>query len=130
MLFSQQLPVPEHGGEEVGRRIDEILARPEFQEPPKPLLDRLIEEVDRRLADLFDALTSGGRGSLIAWLLVIALVAVVAVMVTRLVRSVGRDPVVRGERVDVEQRRPAVDWRTEADVHEGGGRWRDSISCR
>lgn len=131
LLFaSQQLPVPERGGDEVGRRIDEILARPEFREPAEPLLDRILEELERRLADVFDALTSGGRQSLVAWVLVVGLVVAVVVMSTRLVRSVGRDPVLRERGVEVDRRRPAVDWRAEADALEAKGQWREAIRCR
>lgn len=130
MPLLSQLPVPERGGEEVGRRIDEILARPEFREPPRPLLERILDEVNKRVGDLFDALTSGGPQSLVAWLIAIAVVVGVAIMATRLVRSVDRDRG-RGRSRDAgERRRPAVDWRADAEAHEAKGEWRDAIRCR
>ena len=131
MLFlSQQLPVPQRSGEEAGRRIDEILARPEFREPPRPLLERLYDALGRWVGDVFDALTSGGRDSVIAWAIAIAVGVGVVIMATRLIRSVGRDPVSRQPATHADRRRPAVDWRAEAETHEAQGRWREAIRCR
>lgn len=110
--------------------MDEILARPEFRPPSKPLLQRILEEIERRVGDVFEALTSGGRASLVAWAIVIALAATIALMTARLVRSVGRDPVVRHAASESEPVRPAVAWRSDAEAHEADGRWRDAVRCR
>ena len=129
-MNSQDLPVPERGGEEVVQRMDEILARPEFRQPGKPLLQRILEEIERRIGDVFEALTSGGRASLVAWAIVVALAAAIAFMAARFARSVGRDPVVKQTTGASEPVRPAVAWRSEAEAHEANGRWRDAVRCR
>ena len=129
---AQQPPAPEHGGADVHARIDEILSRPEFRRPGKPLVQRVLDAIGRRLGDLFEALTGGGSGTVVAWVIVIAFAAVAAVMVARLIRSLGRDPAVASAvtATEADIGRPATAWRAEADAHEAAQRWRDAIRCR
>ena len=56
------------------RAADEILSRPEYQEPEQSLLDRAVERVFDFAGDLFERLPGGGPGSSIGWIFVVALV--------------------------------------------------------
>ena len=127
----EQLPPPGFDGRDVAEQMDRILARPEFQEPPVPLLDRLVGWVFERISDAIGALAGDGRGSLVAWAVVIGGAAVILYVIARAARRWGHDNggrvVARGED---EVGRPAHDWRREAEGHETRGEWRRALRCR
>lgn len=129
----ETLPPPEAGAEEIRRAADEILARPEFQEPPRSLYQRALDWVTGLIEDAFSALVSGGTGAIIAWVLLVAFVALVAYLVFRTVQGDRRrspdDAAVRLG-VEADDRRPAEQWAADAERFEGEGRWRDAIRCR
>jgi hypothetical protein len=129
----ETLPPPEAGTEEIRRAADEILARPEFQEPPRSLYQQALDWVTDRIADAVNALVSGGTGALVAWALLVAFVVLVVFLVARTVqgdrrRSSGGAGV--GVDIEADDRRPAEAWAADAARFEGEGRWREAIRCR
>lgn len=127
----ETLPPPAAGADEIRRAADEILARPEFQEPPRTLYQRVLDEVGERLGALIDLLVSGGRGAILGWLVLAVVVGASAFLVLRglrLGRGARRAP--EGGAVEVERRRPPGDWAAEAARFEAAGAWRDAIRCR
>ena len=124
-----QLPEPTQSPEEVQRRADDILSRPEFRRPEPSLFDRFQEWLADLLHRVFEALSGGGRGSAVGLVLLVAAVAAVAFFATRVARTMVRDPSVRV----AEPRQPvrsAADWLAEAERAEGAGRWRDGVRYR
>jgi hypothetical protein len=116
----------------VRRAADEILSRPEFQEPPRSLYQRVLDWIGDRISDALGALLGGGAGAIVAWLLLVAVVVALGVLVAR---AVQRDRRVRSAggpdvQVAVDDRRPAAAWDAEADRFEAEGRWRDALRCR
>jgi hypothetical protein len=132
--WRQTLPPPTADPEEVRRGADEILARPEFQEPPRSLYQRALDWIGDRIADALGALISGGTGAVIAWILLALAVLAVVVLV---VKAVQRDRRRRGDDtggptvgIELDDRRPAEAWATEAERLEAEGRWREAMRCR
>lgn len=127
------LPVPEPTAEEVRRKASEILARPEFRHT-ESLYDRVVRWIGERLSDVLSLFTGGGRGALLAWVILLAALGAVAYVVVRVVINgrPGPDAAVgSGVVIDVsEARRRASAWLAEAAEHEAAGRWRDAVRCR
>lgn len=131
MVVPGALPVPDQPPAVVRDVADEVLARPEFRQPPPGLLER----VQDGLADLIDrvlgALGSGGVGAVVAWAVVAALVAVVVLLVVRVARTtrVGAS----GAGVAVSTRRRATtpeEWTARARRHDAAGEHREGLRCR
>jgi hypothetical protein len=136
------LPDPQPTPEEARRQADEILSRSEYQEPPPSFVERIIEWILERLRDLFDrvptpdtptARTPGGGDTVLAWLVVAALVGLVVFLLTRWRRGASlrrrdkRDPLVVTER---EARREPDEWLAEAERLEQAGHWKAALRCR
>jgi hypothetical protein len=109
----------------------QILSRSEFQPEPKSLYQRALDTVYGWLADLVEAVVGSGRGSLLAWAIVMATLAAIVYLVVRGLQSGRRQ---RADReavvVDLDGRRPAVEWEAEAASQEAAGNWREGLRCR
>ncbi len=127
----ETLPPPSAGADEIRNGAEEILGRPEFQPPPKSIYQRALDEIGERISDFLNALVSGGRGAVLAWLV---LAAVIGAVVYLLARGLQRDRQQRGapslDAVEVDARRPAADWAAEAARFAAAGAWRDALRCR
>ena len=120
------LPPPAASGSSIRGAARQILSRPEFQRPPKPWPQRVLDWVGRlfnRVADV------SGPGSIVGVIVVVVVLALVVLLLVRFGRTVQRDPS-SGVRIAGDVGRPAVDWRGEAAAHEAAGRWRDALRCR
>ncbi|HET9442408.1 MAG TPA: DUF4129 domain-containing protein, partial [Acidimicrobiales bacterium] len=126
-----QLPPPQQGAEEIRDAARDILSRPEFQEPPRTLYERVLDEVGEMIGELFSALAAGGAISVVAWGVLVVALAGAGYLVVRALR-VDRRRKVRpaDEGVAVERRRPAADWEAEAAACEARGDWRAALRCR
>ncbi|MGH9149113.1 MAG: DUF4129 domain-containing protein [Acidimicrobiales bacterium] len=123
------LPPPSVTGDEVATVIEAILARPEFRPEPEPFLQRIWRVLSERLEELLAQLFSGGRGSVVAWVIVVAAIGGSVAMVALVLRGVRRNP----RRVEAEladPRRPPADWRAAAEAHEARGEWKAALRCR
>lgn len=120
--------MPQFDPGQVRRAVEEVLARPEYREAVPTLRDRALAFVADQLGRLIDLLAGGGRGSLIASLVIVAAAAFVAVLGLRFARSVRRDPEVAAA-VAAPTGRDAGAWRSEARGHEQAGRWREALRC-
>ncbi|HEY8526826.1 MAG TPA: DUF4129 domain-containing protein [Acidimicrobiales bacterium] len=129
-----ELPPPRHDADEVRRRADEILSRPEYRWDDEPnFLERLAEWIAEQLGELVGA--SGGGGALptwVGWLVLLLLAGLVGFLLWRFGSSLRRDPATpRPEgAVVVSEPGEQVDWAAEAERHEAAGRWRDGLRCR
>lgn len=127
------LPPPAAAASEIRRAAEEILSRPEFQEPPRSLYQRVLDAIGERLGDALGALLAGGVTSLVAWAVLVVLVGAVVLLV---VRGVQRDARRRAKAApepvatDADARRPAVEWDAEAARLEAAGDWRGAVRCR
>jgi hypothetical protein len=125
--LAQGAPYPP--SEQARERADEILRRDEFRPPEKSFLEEAIDWVDETVRSFLNSLVSGGAGSLIAWVVLGALVIVVALVVTRVVRTMQTVPATAVERQQ-EVRRSAVDWLAEAERLERDGDWKGALRSR
>lgn len=107
----------------------QILARREFQKPPKSIFQTAYEFILRQLDKLLRAFFGGGAASIVAWAIVILAGLVVIFVIVRARSSLRADPRLRVGEVS-ERRRPAREWRAEAEVHEAAGEWRLALRCR
>ncbi|HVF33061.1 MAG TPA: DUF4129 domain-containing protein [Acidimicrobiales bacterium] len=132
--WAQTLPPPTADPEEVRRSADEILGRPEFQEPPRSWYQRALDWIGDLLADALGSLIAGGTGAVVAWALLALVVVAVTVIVVRAVQRDRRRPSPNrdGPTIDVasDTPRPPEVWAAEADRLEGEGRWREALRCR
>jgi hypothetical protein len=108
---------------------DRILARPEFDEDRRSLLERARDAIGGWFDDLLGELAGGGGGQLVGWAVVIVLTTAAVVFAVRFTRGARRDPGVVEGRPFV-HRRTAAEWRAEAADHEAAGRWRPGLRCR
>ena len=126
----EELPPPEPPPEGVRDAADEIVSRPEFQEPPRSLYDRFLDAVAEWLGEALEAIAGGGRGTVIALLVLAVVAAAVIYLVVRSLRTAGRGTAQEAEVAVVETRRPAAEWEAEAVACEARGDWRGALRCR
>lgn len=123
------LPAPTRDPDRVREAVREVLARPEFRPPDRTLLQRafdwLLEQVGRLLAEVG---ASGAGGIVGLAVLVLALLGI-GLLVARFSRGMTASPEVRAAVPGV-PRRPAAEWRAEAEAHERAGAWRPAVRCR
>lgn len=119
--------------DEARRAADEILSRPEYQEPEPGVVERAFGWLAEQLGRVFDALTGGGPGGVVGWVVVAVLLGLAAWLLRRVFvlpgmpghRSSGR-PV----RYGTSQRRSAQAWRDEAERRRAAGDHRNALRCR
>lgn len=129
----EPLPPPTAEADEVRRAADEILSRPEFQEPTRSLYQQFLDWLGDLLNEVLGALIGSGTGSFLAWGFLLAVVASAAFLVVRAVRGNARAPggvPGDGDTVLLDPRRPAEAWTADAEHFETEGRWRDALRCR
>lgn len=125
-----ELPVPDGDAGRARDALDDVLARPEFQDDPEPLLQRATGWALERLGELLDAVFGGGGGGVLGWVIVTLLVGAAVMFAVRFTRGVQRDPGVAGATGVGVPRRTAADWRADAEAHEAAGAWRAALRCR
>jgi hypothetical protein len=116
--------------DEVRRLADEIVARPEFQQPEPSLLERIRDAFTRWVGELLNAATSGGASSVIGVIVLVALVALVVWLAIRVGRTVQVDGRLPGVTVEGVHRRSPAEWRAEAERQEAEGRWKEALRSR
>lgn len=121
------LPMPTASPDQVRAKADEILARPEYQVPPKSLVDQFLDWLAERLRGLTGS--GGGANTVIAWVGLAIIVGGLAFLVYRLTRSTR--PESRQE-IDilVDVARSSDEWREEAERLEARGEWKLALRAR
>lgn len=124
---------------ELTEEVRRVMSRDEFQYPKGPI-DRLSEWINDLLERLFgdaEPTTSGapnlgGLGSVIAWLLIVAAVVAVVAVVVYVVRHQvrRRRPAEPDLEVDIEHRRSAREWASDAERLEADGDWKGALRAR
>lgn len=133
------LQAPDPDPAELTEQVRRVMSRDEFQYPKGPI-DRLSEWINDLLERIFgdaepttsNAPNLGGLGSVIAWLLiVVAVVAVVAVVVYVVRNQVRRRrPADPDLEVEIEHRRSAREWASDAERLEAAGDWKGALRAR
>jgi hypothetical protein len=118
--------------DEARRTADDILDDAAYAEPTQSLLDRAVEWIGDRLGQAFDLLPGTGPGSGVAWVFVVALVALAAWLLVRALRAPSRrrsdeDAPVR---YGTETARDAAVWLDEAARLAAAGDHRGALRCR
>lgn len=130
-MTPDRLRPPDATGAEIRRRAREILSRPEFQPKPKTLYQRAVDFLSDRLDRVLRLLLGGGRTAILGWIIIVAVLALVAFLIIRLARNRITTGATGPPEAPVEtERRRAVDWRNEASAHEQRGEWRLALRCR
>ncbi len=123
------LPPPERSPGAVRDAIGEVLARAEYQRPSPGLIQRLRQAVVDFIERMLGALVGGGRGTVIAYVILAAAILAILFVATRFARGMTRDPG-RGVSSVAIPRRGAADWRADAEAAERAGQWRQALRCR
>jgi hypothetical protein len=124
-----ELPVPTWEPGQVREAVREVLARPEFRPPDRPLLSRLLDWLLELVGRLLAALGGSGAGGIVGLVLLGLLLAGVGLVVARFSRGLTRSPEVAAA-IPGAPRRSAAEWRTEAEGHERAGDWRQAVRAR
>lgn len=106
----------------------QILGRAEFKSAQRPLILRLLDELNRLINGALNRLARG-PGSLIGLVLLTVVAAGGVVLALRVLKRLPPDPS-RSVSIDAVVGRSSIDWRAEAARHEASGRWRDALRCR
>lgn len=132
-LLATDLPTPELAPGDARRLADEVLADPVYRQS-EPFLDRALRVVAEAFGRVLGQLTTGGAGSIVAWLIL----AVAVLALVWLVRA-GLGPLPRFARphpleatiVDtaVDERDGAA-WRAEAERLAAARQWDEAIRAR
>jgi hypothetical protein len=129
LTLAGDLPAPARDPERVREAVREVLARPEFRPPDRTLLQRafdwLLEQAGRLLAEL----GASGAGGIVGLAVLLLALLGVGLLVASFSRGMTPSPEVRAA-VPGAPRRPAADWRAEAEAHERAGAWRPAVRCR
>jgi hypothetical protein len=110
---------------------DQILAEARYDRAPESIPDRVTGWIADQLARAFGALVSGGGGTVLAWLILVAAVGGVVYLLIRHGRV--SLPALTGPtepEVMVELTRTAAEWRAEAARLEAEGRWAEGLRAR
>ena len=126
------LPTPEPSADQARRDADAILAKPEYQEPPKSLIEKVTDWFGEQLQKLFSSFTGGSGGGL-TWVILAVLVGVAIYLLTKV-----RGGVFSRRHVDdeplfstaIEARRSPVEWLAEAERLEAAGDWKAGLRAR
>ena len=130
LLAAKPLPIPVQDPDTSRAKAHAILQQKQFQHPAS-LLTRALRWVAEHLAGAAGDLLSGGWGTVIAWVVVIACLTLVGFLVYVVVRSTpSRTPKEPEAPVRVEVRRGSQDWTAEAERLEAAGEWKDGLRCR
>lgn len=131
----QDLPVPEPDPTDVADRAADILSRAEFRQGPS-LLDRISGWLEDAINEVFGNLSEGGVGSLVGWLILLALLGSVVWYLSRLGPLAGL-ATHRGVQAAVETTGPAAteyktakQWRAEAARLAASGRYDGALRAR
>ena len=124
-----ELGVPDRDPGQVREAVREVLARPEFRPPDRPLLNRLFDWLLDMVGRLLAALGGSGAGGIVGLILLALLLVGVGLVVARFSRGLTRSPEVAAAVPGI-PRRSAAEWRAEAEAHERAGDWRRAIRAR
>lgn len=128
-LVDVPLPPPPVDPQTARGAVEAVLARPEYADIQPGLLDRAWGAVTRAVGELLSALTGTVAGSVIGYLLLGGLAALVVSIGVRTARSLRRETAAAvATAVDVG--RAPEEWLADAEEHEAAGRWRDGVRCR
>jgi hypothetical protein len=116
--------------EEVRQLADEIVSRPEFATPQPTLIERAINEVEKQIGKLLNAVADGGAGSVVGLVLLAGVIGVIVWLSIRYGRTVEVDRRLAGVTVEGVSRRSPAEWRAEAEEHEAAGDWKEALRCR
>jgi hypothetical protein len=111
------------------RAAEEILARPEYQEPAKAWWESVLEWVDDLFSELHSLLAGSGGGTIIGWIVVLLVLSALAFVIWRAVRG-GLRRAPSGPQAVVVAAEPFVDWAAEAARLEAEGDWRGGLRAR
>ncbi len=114
------------------RAAHDILSGPDYSQPGKGIVERVVDWVFARLGDAVGTLTGGGAGTLIGWLVVIGVVAAAGWLFVRALRvgAIGRRLGTDDLRYGTESHRDAGVWLDEAAGLAAAGDHRGALRCR
>ncbi len=115
--------------DEIRQLADDILAREEFRQPEPSVLERVQGWFEDLLGRILEAAFSGGVGSILGWVFLVAAVLAIIWFATRFGRTVQADRRV-GVTVEGIHRRTPAEWVAEAEAHEQAGEWKLALRSR
>jgi hypothetical protein len=124
-----ELRVPVRDPQQVREVVREVLSRPEFRPPRRSLTERLFDWVLELIGRLLAALGGSGAGGIVGLILLALVLVGVGVLAARFSRGLTPSPEVTAA-VPGGRRRPAAEWRAEAEAHERAGAWREAVRSR
>jgi hypothetical protein len=115
----------------VRQQAQQILSRPEYQPPPKSLIEQITDKIRDLFGSFLQTVTGGGSGSIVGIVIIAALVGLVAFVIVKATRGVQRGTVPAATvEINVDVRRSPNEWLAEAGRLEAEGRWKEALRCR
>ena len=128
-LVAGDLPAPTRDPDRVREAVREVLARPEFRPPERTLFQRVVDWLLEQVGWLLAELGASGAGGIVGLAVLVLALLGIGLLAARFSRGMTASPEVRAA-VPGAPRRPAADWRAEAESHERAGAWRPAVRCR
>lgn len=128
-LAGGRLRTPQRRPDDIHDAVEAVLSREEYRAAPKSLVQRIREGIAELIEQALEAFVGGGRGALLAWLILGLAATTLAVVAVRFAGGVTRDayqPLAAAP----SRRRSAAEWRAEAEEAERAGRWRLALRAR
>jgi Domain of unknown function (DUF4129) len=126
---ARDLPAPTRDPDQVREAVREVLARPEFRPPDRPLLNRVLDWLLEQLGRVLAELGASGAGGIVGLAVLTLALLGVGLLAARFSRGLTPSPEVAAA-LPGAPRRSAADWRAEAEAHERAGEWRPAVRCR
>jgi Domain of unknown function (DUF4129) len=130
LMAAAPLPHPQQDPTATKDKAKAILDQPQFRGVQPSWFQKAVQWIGDHLARALGGLFGGGSGSLIAWVIILGLLAGVVLVIVFVGRTVRREPERDEPEARVEIRRTASDWRAEAEALEAKGDWKGALRCR
>jgi hypothetical protein len=130
LLAARPLPVPVQSPATSHDKAKQILAQPQFRKAQPGLVAQALRAIADGIAWVIAHLAASGSGAVVAWLVLGAVVGLIAVVAVRVGRTVQRVPERPELPAAIEVRRTPGEWRSEAEAFEARGDWKEGLRCR
>ena len=124
------LPVPEQSPAQSRAKAKDILDRPEYRRPQPGVFQRVSQWFGDLVGRVLQSLFTSGAGSVVGLVVLGVAVALVALLVVRLTRTVQHMPVRPEVAAPLDVQRTAPEWSRLAEEHERRGDWKAALRCR
>jgi hypothetical protein len=127
LLGGEPIPSPPWSPDDAREAADRILADDRYREPTPSIIERVLDWISERLADVFGGIVGAGGSNVVGWFLLLVAVGAIVFFVLRLGGTVQVDRRVAEAEVMIELTRSPAEWRADAARLEREGRCKEAV---